>query len=39
MYNYQVDSGGWATHLVEQVVYGAEILHYTMRRPVDWRKE
>ena len=38
MYNYQVDSGGWATHLVEQVVYGAELI-CTMRRPVDWRRE
>ncbi|XP_057365234.1 uncharacterized protein LOC130685947 [Daphnia carinata] len=38
IYNYQLDSGGWATHLVEQVVYGAELI-CSMRRPVDWRRE
>jgi hypothetical protein len=38
MYDYQVESGGWATHLVEQVVYGAELI-CCMRRSVDWRRE
>ena len=38
MYDYQVESGGWATHLVEQVVYGAELI-CCMRRAVDWRRE
>lgn len=38
MYDYQVESGGWATHLVEQVVYGAELI-CSMRRAVDWRRE
>jgi GTPase SAR1 family protein len=34
MYEYQVTSGGRATHLVEQVVYGAEFI-VSMRRAVD----
>jgi hypothetical protein len=38
MYDYQLDSGGWATHLVEQVVFGAELI-CTMSRAVDWRRE
>ncbi|KAK4030073.1 hypothetical protein OUZ56_023031 [Daphnia magna] len=38
MYDYQVESGGWATHLVEQVVYGAELI-CSMRRAVDWQRE
>ena len=33
-----MDSGGWATHLVEQVVYGAELI-CSMSRPVDWQRE
>ncbi|XP_032793333.2 uncharacterized protein LOC116930081 [Daphnia magna] len=38
IFDYQLDCGGWATHLVEQVVYGAELI-CSMRRPVDWRRE
>ena len=38
MYDYQVESGGWATHLVEHVVYGAELI-CSMSRPVDWCRE
>ena len=38
MFDYQVESGGWATHLVEQVVYGAELI-CSMSRPVDWQRE
>ena len=38
IYDYQLDSGGRATHLVEQVGYGSELI-CTMRRPVDWRRE
>jgi hypothetical protein len=38
IYDYQLDSGGRATHLVEQVVYGSELI-CSMRRTVDWRRE
>jgi hypothetical protein len=38
IYDYQLDSGGRATHLVEQVGYGSELI-CTMRRAVDWRRE
>jgi hypothetical protein len=38
MFDYQVESGGWATHLVEQVVYGAELI-CSMSIPVDWHRE
>nr|CAH0105778.1 unnamed protein product [Daphnia galeata] len=38
MFDYQAESGGLATHLVEQVVYGAELI-CSMSRPVDWHRE
>ena len=38
MYDYQMDCGGRATHLVEQVDYGAEFV-CCLRRPVDWLSE
>ncbi|EFX71578.1 hypothetical protein DAPPUDRAFT_111461 [Daphnia pulex] len=38
IYDYQLDSGGRATHLVEQVGYGSELI-CSMRRTVDWRRE
>ncbi len=38
MCDYQVDCGGRATHLVEQVTYGAEFV-CSIRRPVDWLLE
>jgi hypothetical protein len=38
LYDYQLESGGWATHLVEHVVYGAELI-CSMSRPVDWCRE
>ena len=38
IYEYQLDSGGRATHLVEQVGYGSELI-CSMRRTVDWRRE
>jgi hypothetical protein len=38
MYEYQLRSGGRATHLMEKVVYGAEII-CSIKKLVDWEKE
>jgi GTP-binding protein EngB required for normal cell division len=38
MYEYQLRSGGRATHLMEKVVYGAEMI-CSIEKLVDWEKE
>ena len=38
MYDHQLKSGGVATHLVEQVVYGGEFI-CSLQRSVDWNRE